>query len=149
MRAVIQRVSQARVLVAGKTISQIGHGLVVLIGIEKGDTEKAAHALAEKLAVLRIFPDHNHKMNRDINQAGGTVLSISQFTLLGSVMNGRRPDFFKAEEPVRALQLYQYFNRCLQAHVPVMTGEFGAHMQVELVNDGPVTFVVDIASSGE
>ena len=129
--------------VAGATVARIDLGLLVLLAVERGDSEEEAAWLAEKLIHLRIFPDEEQRMNRSILEARGSVLSVSQFTLASRIGKGRRPDFTAAEEPERARALYETFNRLLAERVPVATGVFGADMQVSLVNDGPVTVAID------
>ncbi len=144
MRAVIQRVSQARVTVEGRVTGQIGAGLVVLLGVGQGDTEESAAWLAEKIAHLRIFDDGQGKMNLSLLDTGGAALVVSQFTLYGDVRKGRRPGFEQAAPPKQAEYLYQEFVRLLKtAGVHAETGVFQAHMAVELTNDGPVTLLLD------
>ncbi len=144
MRSVVQRVSSASVSVNGQVCGQIGKGLCVLIGVEEGDTEKDAQYMADKIRKLRIFEDENEKMNLSVEQAGGAVLAISQFTLLGDARGQNRPGFTRAEKPERANALYLHVVSCLRdAGVPVETGVFRAHMAVSLVNDGPVTILLD------
>ena len=144
MKAVIQRVTRASVEVDGKIVGQIRAGLVVLLGAAKGDTESDLAYLAEKIPALRIFSDEAGKMNRSLAEIGGGVLAISQFTLLGDTKKGRRPGFDQAAGPDAAKRLYEQFvERLRQTDLTVETGVFGAHMKVELVNDGPVTFVLD------
>ena len=144
MKAVIQRVTRASVEVDGKTTGQIRAGLVVLLGVAKGDTESDLTYLVEKIPALRIFSDEAGKMNRSLAEIGGGVLAISQFTLLGDTKKGRRPGFDQAADPDVAKRLYEQFvERLRQTDLTVGTGVFGAHMKVELVNDGPVTFVLD------
>ena len=144
MRAVLQRVTRARVLVEGRATGEIGAGVVVLLGVGKGDTSAAAAHLAEKTAQLRIFNDAQGKMNVSLLESGGAALVVSQFTLYADVSRGRRPGFDRAAPPAEAKQLYEEYVRCLRAAgVHVETGVFQAHMQVELVNDGPVTILLD------
>lgn len=144
MRAVLQRVSRAQVTVDGEVISAIDQGLVVLLGITMGDTMVGAQWLADKVSGLRLFADAEDKMNRSIGEVGGHVLVISQFTLYGDVRKGRRPSFVQAAPPEVAEPLYESFVEALAAlGVPVARGRFGANMQVELVNDGPVTLILD------
>ena len=144
MRAVVQRVTEASVTVEGKTIGSISTGLLVLLGVEQGDTEKDGAYLAEELAGLRIFEDSNDKMNLSVQQAGGSILLVSQFTLLGDVRHGRRPSFTKAAPPKEADALYEDLAEKLRCKgIPVATGQFQAHMEVALVNDGPVTILLD------
>ncbi len=144
MRAVVQRVSQAAVTVEGRRVGAIERGLLVLAGVAESDGEADADYLAEKIAGLRIFEDENGKMNRDVSEAGGAVLLVSQFTLLGDVRRGRRPSFDAAARPEKALPLYERLAaRLREAGLRCETGEFQAMMQVELVNDGPVTILLD------
>src|SRR5580658_5601147 len=144
MRVVIQRVKQARVEVDGQVTGAIGPGLLVLLGIAKTDSEKDAEYLVEKVLHLRIFPDSDGKMNCNVEEAGGTLLVVSQFTLYGDCRKGRRPSFDLAASPQDAVRLYEYFvNTARKGNVPVETGVFQASMQVHLVNDGPVTIVCD------
>ncbi|MEI6240697.1 MAG: D-aminoacyl-tRNA deacylase [Planctomycetia bacterium] len=145
MRAVVQRVSEATVSVAGREVGRIGAGLLVLVGVETGDAAADADWLAEKIAHLRIFADDGGKMNRDIREAGGAVLVVSQFTLHASTKKGNRPSFIAAARPDEAIPLYERFLAGIESLVgrPVPRGVFGADMQVALVNDGPVTIVVD------
>ncbi len=144
MRAVIQRVSSARVEVNGEVTGSISRGLLVLLGVGQGDTEKQAAWLADKLAGLRIFEDGAGKMNLSVQEIGGSMLVVSQFTLLADCRKGRRPSFSEAAPPHIAERLYQEFVRKLrEGGVPVETGVFQAKMQVHLVNDGPVTVVLE------
>ncbi len=144
MRALLQRVRRARVEVDGQTIAQIGPGLLVLLGVARDDTKENAQWLAEKIATLRIFGDDEGKMNRDVSEVQGSVLVVSQFTLHGDCRKGRRPSFIAAAAPQDAIPLYEAFvNGLLALGIPTQTGRFGAMMQVELVNDGPVTLIVD------
>ena len=144
MRALVQRVSEARVVVEGEVVGAIGQGYVVLLGVHVRDTEAEARGLAEKVANLRIFGDDEGKMNRSVIDVGGAVLSVSQFTLYGSTEKGRRPSFIDAAPPELASALYETFNARLRAlGVPVETGRFRAHMVVEIHNDGPVTLMLD------
>jgi D-tyrosyl-tRNA(Tyr) deacylase len=144
MRALVQRVSQARVVVEGQTIGEIGRGLLVLLGITHTDTPEQAQWLADKVASLRIFADDEGKMNRDLSEAGGAMLIVSQFTLYGDARKGRRPSFVDAAGPEQAIPLYEAFINAVKAlGIPTATGRFGAMMQVELVNDGPVTLMVE------
>ncbi len=146
MRAVIQRVSSAHVEVDGEVTGRIGRGLLVLLGVGHGDTERQAHWLAEKIAGLRIFEDDAGKMNLSVQDVGGSVLVVSQFTLYADCRRGRRPSFTDAAPPDVADQLYQVFVDHLRAQgILVHTGVFQAHMDVHLVNDGPVTMVLDTA----
>src|ERR1019366_4109600 len=142
MRVVIQRVKQARVEVDGQVTGAIGPGLLVLLGIAKTDSQKDAEYLVEKVLGIRIFPDSDGKMNRNIGEAGGSLLVVSQFTLYGDCRKGRRPSFDLAASPQQAAGLYEYFvNTARKSAVPVQTGVFQASMQVHLVNDGPVTII--------
>lgn len=145
MRAVIQRVSEASVAIDAKRRAQIGPGLVVLLGIEEGDTSEDIAWLSGKIARLRIFSDAQGLMNRSAQETGGDVLVVSQFTLLASTHKGNRPSFSRAARPETAVPLYQAFVHRMEADLgkPVATGEFGAMMQVALTNDGPVTIVID------
>ena len=144
MRAVVQRVSRAAVSVGGEVVGAVERGLLVLVGVAPGDTEAEARWLADKVVGLRIFPDDEGKMNRDVAEAGGGVLVVSQFTLYGDCRKGRRPSFIGAAPPELAEPLYEAFVAAVRANgLPAATGRFGATMQVELVNDGPVTLLVD------
>jgi D-tyrosyl-tRNA(Tyr) deacylase len=144
VRAVVQRVSSARVEVAGKIAGSVGKGLLVLLGVAQGDTDRQAEWLAEKIAGLRIFEDEAGKMNLSLLEVGGAALIVSQFTLLADCRRGRRPSFTDAAPPEEADRLYQVFVAKLRsAGLPVETGVFQAHMDVHLVNDGPVTLVLD------
>jgi D-aminoacyl-tRNA deacylase len=144
VRAVIQRVAQARVTVAGEVAGAIERGFLVLLGIAPADTEAEAALLARKIAGLRVFEDADGKMNLSLAEVGGSVLAVSQFTLYADVRKGRRPSFTDAAVPEQAQPLYARFCELLAAEgVPVRKGVFQAHMQVELVNDGPVTIWID------
>jgi len=144
MRAVIQRVRRARVSVDKRVVGEIGAGVLVLLGVAKGDSSEAASYLAEKTANLRIFNDGEGKMNVSLLESGGSALVVSQFTLYGDVRGGRRPGFDRAAPPAEAKRLYEEFVASLKAlGVSVETGVFQAHMAVELENDGPVTILVD------
>lgn len=146
MRAVVQRVSSARVEVDGEVTGSIGRGLLVLLGVGQGDTEKQAAWLAEKIAGLRIFEDEAGKMNLSVEEVGGGVLVVSQFTLLADCRKGRRPSFTEAAPPEVAERLYQEFvRRVRECGVRVETGVFQAKMRVHLVNEGPVTIWLDTA----
>jgi D-tyrosyl-tRNA(Tyr) deacylase len=144
MRAVLQRVRHARVIVDNETIGQVQQGLLVLLGVERADTVEQARWLADKIVGLRIFNDADGKMNLDVAEVGGGVLVVSQFTLYGDCRKGRRPSFIEAAPPEIAIPLYEVFVNAIKAQgIPTATGRFGAMMQVELVNDGPVTLIVD------
>lgn len=144
MRAVIQRVSRASVTINGRVAGSIGRGFLVLLGVARTDDAAAVDWMADKIAGLRVFPDEQGKMNRDLAAAGGAVLVVSQFTLYGDVSRGRRPSFIDAAPPETAIPLYQAFLEALRRRgLRVEAGEFGAMMEVELVNDGPVTLVVE------
>ncbi len=144
MRAVVQRVSRAQVQVQGETVGRIERGLCVLVGVGRDDQPADAETLADKVVNLRIFEDEAGKMNLDLLAAGGAVLAISQFTLLGDVRKGRRPSFSEAMEPVGAQALFEAFcAACRKLGAEVQTGRFRAEMAVELVNDGPVTILID------
>ena len=144
MRAVVQRVSRARVTVDGELTGEIGQGLLVLLGVSKEDTQAAADYLVNKIAALRVFDDQKGKINLSVAEIGGAVLAVSQFTLYGSVVKGNRPSFDAAAPPDQARQLYEYFvARVRAAGLHCETGKFQAMMQVELVNDGPVTILLD------
>lgn len=144
MRAVVQRVSRCKVTVEDRTVGEIGPGLLVLLGVGKGDTEAAADYLAEKITGLRIFEDDAGKMNISVLDKRGEVLVVSQFTLYGDVRRGKRPSFDAAARPEEARKLYEYFvAKVRSTGLRCETGEFQAMMQVELVNDGPVTIIVE------
>ena len=144
MRAVIQRVKRASVEVAGQQISRISEGLLILLGIEQNDSQTDAEYLANKTVGLRIFEDQAGKMNLSLRDTGGAALVVSQFTLLGDCRKGRRPGFSHAAPPEQAIPLYQHFTAQLQQQgISVATGQFQADMQVELINDGPVTLLLD------
>jgi D-aminoacyl-tRNA deacylase len=144
MRVVVQRVSEASVSVDNEIVSRIGRGLLVLLGVSKSDIEKNADYLAEKVVHLRIFEDSDGKLNRSLLDVGGEMMVVSQFTLLGDCRKGRRPSFIEAADPEHAARLYEYFVRqTTAAGVPVQTGRFQARMAVSLVNDGPVTLILD------
>lgn len=144
MKALIQRVKRASVTIEGQIYSEIRAGLLVLLGVEKGDEKLNADNLAQKLTSLRIFEDENEKMNRSILDIKGEMLIVSQFTLCGDCKKGTRPSFDKAAEPKIANELYEYFiSKIKEYNIPVKTGQFGAMMDVELVNDGPVTFMIE------
>jgi len=144
MRAVVQRVSRAKVTVNGWTSGEIGQGLLILLGVGQGDTEADASYLAEKIAGLRIFEDAEGKMNRSVADVGGSVLAVSQFTLYGDVRRGKRPSFDAAASPDEARRLYEFFVQRIQGlGLRCETGRFREMMQVELVNEGPVTILLD------
>ncbi|MFI5264024.1 MAG: D-aminoacyl-tRNA deacylase [Candidatus Kapaibacterium sp.] len=146
MRLLIQRVSQAKVTVDGKTVGEIGNGLLIFLGVGVGDTEASCKGMAGKAARLRIFEDENGKMNLDVNHVSGSALIISQFTLYGDASKGNRPNFTSAAKPEEAKRLYELFITEMQALLGagrVQAGVFGAMMKVELINDGPVTIWVD------
>lgn len=144
MRAVVQRVSRSSVVSDGVCTGEIQQGLMVLLGVTHDDNEQDAHYLAEKIANLRIFEDEEDKLNLSVQEVGGAVLSVSQFTLYGDCRRGRRPSFTEAARPEQANALYEQFNQFLQQQgIAVETGRFQTHMAVELVNDGPVTILLD------
>ena len=144
MRAVLTREKHASVSIDGKETARIGEGFLILLGVTHEDTEAQAVKLAEKLTGLRIFEDENGKMNRGLTDVGGEVLIVSQFTLYGNCKKGRRPEFLSAARPEVAIPLYEKFVQlCRDKGLHVETGEFGAYMQVESLNDGPVTLIVD------
>ncbi len=144
MRVVYQRVSEASVWVDGEVVGSVGRGAMLLVGVAAGDDERDAETVAEKVSVLRVHADEAGKMNRSLLDIGGEVLVVSQFTLLGDTRKGRRPSFVKAAPPEEGLRLYQSVCAHLRARgLKVAEGVFGAHMQVRLVNDGPVTLLLD------
>ena len=144
MRAVLTRVKHASVSIDGNVAGKIGEGFLILLGIGPDDTDAACDKLCDKLLSLRIFEDENEKMNRGLEDVNGEVLVVSQFTLYGNCKKGRRPDFFGAAKPDVAIPLYERFvQRCRDSGYHTETGEFGAYMQVDSLNDGPVTLVVD------
>lgn len=144
MKLVIQRVKKAKVDVEGKTVGEIEKGFLVLIGIKVGDTTTQADYLVKKLCNLRIFEDENGKMNLSIKDVGGKLLIVSQFTLYGNCNDGNRPSFIEASKPEEAIPLYEYFcDKCAENGIEVQKGIFGADMQVELLNDGPVTIIIE------
>lgn len=145
MRAILQRVKQASVTIDGNITAQIGPGLLILLGVSTEDTEKHAEIVAAKAAVLRIFEDENGNMNRSVQDIDGQILLVSNFTLYANCKKGRRPSFIDAARPEQAEKLYEYFGTCLKnAGVKeVQTGVFGADMKVSLLNDGPVTILLD------
>jgi D-aminoacyl-tRNA deacylase len=149
MRAVVQRVAQAKVEVGGAVTGEIGAGLLVLLGVAKSDTAADAESLAEKVVCLRIFSDDAGKMNRSLLETGGGILAVSQFTLYGDCRKGRRPSFDLAAPAEQARALYQHFvTASRRAGVRVETGVFQAHMAVSLINDGPVTLIVESPARG-
>jgi D-tyrosyl-tRNA(Tyr) deacylase len=144
MRAVVQRVSRAQVVVAGEVVGRIEQGLLVLLGVAAGDGDDDARQLAQKIVELRIFEDDAGKMNRSLAEAHGAMLVVSQFTLLGDCRKGRRPSFIDAAPPEEAQRLYRLFVDAVAARqIPVETGRFREHMEVTLTNDGPVTLLLD------
>lgn len=144
MRAVIQRVSQAKVVVDENTVGQINRGFMILLGVHEQDTQADVDYLVGKISKLRVFEDDQQKMNRSIMDVGGEILSISQFTLFADTKKGNRPSFVQAAKPDVAIPLYESFNEGLrQVGIPVETGIFGADMKCHLVNDGPVTIIID------
>ena len=144
MRAVIQRVSQASVTINNETVGTIEQGFMVLLGIHEEDTFEDIAYLVRKITKLRVFEDSEGKMNLDISAVNGAILSISQFTLHADTKKGNRPSFIKAGRPEMAIPLYDAFNQALQSEgILVATGEFGANMQIALINDGPVTIIID------
>lgn len=144
MRAVIERVSSAKVAVDGKIIGQIGAGLLVLLGIEVGDTASDTKYIVDKTVKLRIFEDENEKLNLSVEDIGGEILVVSQFTLMGDVRGGRRPSFTRAMPPNEARDFFEtVLSEYKMTGIPIATGEFAAYMQVEHVNDGPVTILLD------
>ena len=144
MKALIQRVKRASVTVDGAKISEISKGILVFLGVEKEDVFENAEKLADKICKLRIFEDENEKMNKSLLDVSGEMLIVSQFTLCGDCKKGTRPSFDKSAPPEIANELYEYFiSKIKEYEVPVQTGKFGAMMKVELVNDGPVTFLIE------
>ena len=144
MKAVIQRVTSASVIVEGHIVGQIGHGILILLGIEKGDAEGQADWLVDKICGLRMFSDNAGKMNLSVKDISGSLLVVSQFTLAGNCAKGKRPSFDTAAPPDEGKRLYEYFvSAAKQIGLPVETGIFQADMQVSLVNDGPVTFILE------
>lgn len=144
MKLVVQRVKKAKVTVEEKIVGEINEGFLVLLGVKPTDTEKTADYLVKKLCNLRVFKDENDKMNLNIKQVKGSLLIVSQFTLYANCKEGNRPSFTDAAKPDKANELYEYFcNKCRENEIEVQTGEFGAHMQVELLNDGPVTIILE------
>ncbi len=144
MKLVIQRVKKAEVKVDGQTVGKIDEGFLVLIGIKVGDTKEQADYLVKKLCNLRVFSDENGKMNKSLNDVKGKLLIVSQFTLYANCSDGNRPSFIEAARPEEAIPLYEYFcNECMKKNIEVQKGIFGADMKVELLNDGPVTIVME------
>lgn len=144
MKVVLQRVAQAEVRVAGEPVGSVGRGYLLLVGFKAGDDEDALRWMVEKVRGLRLFPDEQGKMNLPIDEIGGEILVVSQFTLYADVRKGRRPSFIGAAEPEEAERLYDRFVELLRGGtIPIATGSFGAMMEVELVNDGPVTLVIE------
>ncbi len=147
MRLLIQRVSRAEVRVEGESVGRVGRGLLIMLSAEKGDDAAVAEEAARKVSGLRVFEDEAGKMNRSLSEVGGSVLVVSQFTLSADLSRGRRPGFERALPGELARPLYEHFVHALELlGVPVATGAFGRRMQVELVNDGPATFVLDVES---
>jgi len=144
MRAVVIRVSRASITIEGEPGGGMNQGLVVLLGIREGDTPREAEYLAKKITGLRIFEDAEGKMNLGLADIGGGIMAVSNFTLYADCAKGRRPDFYHAAKPVTAIPLYEHFIECLKKEpIPLITGEFGAEMQIDHVNDGPVTLIMD------
>lgn len=144
MRAVVQRVKQSSVKVDGKIVGEIGRGILVLLGVANGDTAGDADFMVNKIVHLRIFEDENEKMNRSLHDVGGEMLVVSQFTLLGDCRKGRRPSFINAAGPEQATELYEYFvKKTREQGIAVKTGQFRAMMDVALINDGPVTLIIE------
>lgn len=145
MRGLIQRVSEASVVVEGETVARIGPGILLLLGVEKGDSEEQARRLLDKVLAYRIFPDGESRMNLSLRDMGGGLLVVSQFTLAADTQKGLRPSFSSAETPARAQEVYEYFLQAARSsHAEVAAGRFGADMKVGLVNDGPVTFLLQV-----
>ena len=144
MRAVIQRVSEAKVSIRGKTIGSVGQGLLALIAVHREDEEAVIEKMAEKILKLRIFSDSENKMNLSVKDVGEQILLISQFTLYADPKKGNRPGFSDSADPKTANEFYQKLIQRLRAEIQVETGEFGGNMQVSLVNDGPVTIIIDL-----
>lgn len=143
MIGLLQRVKHSSVTIDNELYSEIGAGILVLFGVEKGDEKEKADKIADKIAKLRIFEDENGKMNKSVTDISGEILVVSQFTLAGNCSKGTRPSFDNAEEPKRAKEIYEYFiEKLKEKGLPVKHGVFGAMMDVELINDGPVTFIL-------
>jgi len=144
MKALIQRVKKASVIIENELYSEIGSGLLVFLGVTKSDTTENGEKLAQKIANLRIFEDENEKMNFSVKDVGGEILVVSQFTLCGDCKKGTRPSFDEAAHPDKAVELYEDFvNKLRGLNIPVKTGKFRAMMDVSLINDGPVTFIIE------
>ena len=144
MRAVLTRVKSASVAIDGEIVGKIGQGFLILLGVGPEDTEKECRYLAEKALSLRVFEDENGKMNKSLADIGGSILAVSNFTLYADCSRGRRPDFFHAAKPDVAIPVYEHFLEQIRSYgVPLETGEFGADMQIDHVNDGPVTLILD------
>lgn len=143
MIAVIQRVENASVTIDNELHSKIGNGLLILLGVKQGDEQRDAELLAKKISNLRIFSDENGKMNLSAIDIGGEMLVVSNFTLLANYKKGNRPDYMNGAKPEEANRLYEYFCKCASEYLPIKTGIFGADMKIELLNDGPVTIVMD------
>ncbi|WP_195575996.1 D-aminoacyl-tRNA deacylase [Paenibacillus sp. 1001270B_150601_E10] len=147
MKVVVQRAKDAKVVVEGQTVGQIDKGFMLLVGVTHEDTEQDVNWLADKIVGLRVFEDEEGKMNDSVQDIGGAILSVSQFTLYGDCRKGRRPNFMAAARPELAEKLYESFNDCLRSHgITVETGRFGAMMDVSFTNDGPVTLILDSAA---
>ena len=144
MKALMQRVTQAKVEVGGQCIGQIGHGIMLLLGVDKGDDQTKADQLLHKVLHYRFFADADGKMNNNVQQVNGSVLIISQFTLVADTKKGLRPSFSSAAPPALGEQMYDYFVAQARKKITVATGQFGADMQVSLTNDGPVTFMLEV-----
>ena len=149
MRAVVQRVKRASVTIDGNKTAEIGAGFLILLGVHETDTEADAEYLAKKCCALRVFEDDNGKMNRSVQDVGGAFLVVSNFTLYGDCRKGNRPSFTSAARPETAIPLYEHFITCVRQNgIACQTGTFGADMQVELLNDGPVTLIVESVGGG-